>query len=269
MQRQPNNGTAVITGASSGIGALYAERLARRGYDLILVARNRKRLDPLAARLMSDTGVGVETMFADLNSASDLQRVEELLRSNSSIRMLVNNAGMGLYPPILHSDIDTMQSLIALNVTALVRLSYGAAMRFVERREVAIINISSVVALAPEMLNGAYSGSKAFVLAFSQSLRQELTDSGVRVQVVLPGATATEFWANAGKSIEQLPPEIVMSASDMVDAALAGFDLGEFVTIPALQRIEEWHAFESARVALHPNLSRAIPATRYSASNRA
>jgi len=269
MNRTTDKGTAVITGASSGIGALYAERLARRGYGLILVARNRERLDALAARIESETLAMVETVVADLNDAVDLRRVENLLRTGSSIRMLVNNAGMGLYAPTLESDIDVMEQMISLNVTALTRLGHAAAQSFVERGDGAIINIGSVVALMPEIINGVYSGTKAYVLAFSQALRQELKDKGVRVQVVLPGATATKFWSDAGKPLEELPREIIMSAEDLVDAALAGFDLGEFVTIPALPNVEDWQELEAARLVLQPNLSRSRPALRYTAGNRA
>jgi len=269
MNRQADKGTAVITGASSGIGALYADRLARRGYDLILVARNRERLDALAARLESETLAMVETVAADLNDPADLRGVERLLRTDSSICMLVNNAGMGLYAPTLESDIDVMERMISLNVTALTRLAQAAAQSFVERGDGTLINISSAVALMPEILNGVYSGTKAFVLAYSQSLRQELKDTGVRVQVVLPGATATGFWSVAGKPVEELPREIVMTAEDLVDAALAGLDLGEFVTIPALPDTEDWQEFEAARLVLQPNLSRARPARRYTSGSRA
>lgn len=269
MNREAEKGTALITGASSGIGALYADRLARRGYDLILVARNQARLDALASRLESTTLAMVETVAADLNDSADLRRIEGILRTDSSICMLVNNAGMGLYAPILDSDIDAMQRMIALNVTALTRLAHAAAESFVEREQGAIINMSSVVALAPELLNAVYGGTKAYVLAFSQALRHELADSGVRVQVVLPGAIATEFWENAGKPVEQLPTQIVMTAADLVDAALAGFDAGEFVTIPSLPDIEDWAELEAARLALRPNLSRSKPATRYNSAGAA
>ena len=108
-----------------------------------------------------------------------------------------------------------------------------------------------------------YGGTKAFVLAFSQSLRHELADKGVRVQVVLPGATATEFWSAAGTPLEHLPREMVMPAEEMVDAALAGLDAGEFATVPALPDVADWDAFEAARLALRPGLSRAVPASRY------
>ncbi|MCC8937783.1 SDR family oxidoreductase [Bradyrhizobium sp. Arg68] len=256
-------GTALITGASAGIGAIYADRLARRGHDLILVARNRRRLGSLARRLANETGRKVETVEADLTSAADLQRVQDILRSNAGISVLVNNAGVGASGPLLGSDIDKMDHMIRLNVTALTRLTYAAVPGFVARGNGTIINIASIVAIAPEVLNGVYGGTKAFVLAFSHSLRHELADKGVRVQAVLPGATATEFWDVAGTPVHQLPAQIVMTASDMVDAALAGLDLGETVTIPSLPDKAEWDRHEAARLAMTDKLSSAIPAPRY------
>ena len=269
MNRQADKGTALITGASSGIGALYAERLARRGYDLILVARNVQRLDALAACLQASTLAMVESVSADLSDTAGMRRVEEIVRTDSSISVLVNNAGMGLFAPSLQSDIDTQQKMIALNVTALTRLSHAAAQVFVQRNSGAIINIASVVALAPETLNGVYGATKAYVLAFSQALRQELMGTNVRLQVVLPGATATGFWEVAGKPVQELPPQIVMSAEDMVDAALAGFDLGEFATIPSLPDITDWENLEAARLALRPKLSVSRPASRYAVARPA
>jgi uncharacterized protein len=260
-----SKGTALVTGASSGIGAVYADRLARRGYDLILVARNRDRLATLATRLTADTGRTVEVLAADLNLDTDIRRVEEVLRTDSSITLLVNNAGVGATAPLLASDPAKMESMITLNVTALMRLAGVAARGFVARGVGAIINISSIVAVAPEMLNGVYGGSKAFVLAFSQSLHHELSDKGVRIQVVLPGATNTEFWDVAGLPIGNLPQTIVMNAHDLVDAALAGFDHGELVTIPSLPEVADWDAFERARQALGPNLSHSKPAKRFHA----
>jgi uncharacterized protein len=263
MATRNNPGTALITGASTGIGAIYADRLARRGYDLILVARNRERLDALARRITTETRRSVEVLAADLNDKADLARVEDKLRTDASITMLVNNAGVAVITPLAESDVDRMESMIDLNVTALMRLTAAIVPPFLARRAGDIINISSIVGVAPEVLNGVYGGTKAFVLAFSQSLFHELSDKGIRVQVVLPGATATDLWSIAGTPVEHLPQEIVMSADDLVDAALAGFDAGEFVTIPALPEIADWNAFESARRALGPNLSKAKPATRY------
>jgi short-subunit dehydrogenase len=266
MATPTNPGTAFITGASAGIGALYADRLARRGYDLVLVARNRERLDALARRITDETHRSVEVVAADLNDKADLARVEANLRADSSITMLVNNAGVGATAPLLSADVDKMDDLIGLNVTALMRLTYAAAPGFVARGGGAIINIASIVAVAPEMLNGVYGGAKAFVLAFSQSLKHELAAKGVRVQVVLPGATATEFWGIAGMPVEHLPAQIVMSGEDLVDAALAGFDLGEFVTLPSLPDVAEWNNFEAARQLLRPKLSLTKPAPRYGTS---
>jgi short-subunit dehydrogenase len=153
-----------------------------------------------------------------------------------------------------------------LNVDVLTRLSHAVAPGFVKRNAGTIINIASIVAVRPEILNGVYAGTKAFVLAFSQSLKHELAGKGVRVQVVLPGATGTGFWADAGLPVEHLPSEIVMPASEMVDAALAGLDQGEFVTIPSLPDAADWQAYEAARQNLAPNLSHRISATRYRAS---
>jgi short-subunit dehydrogenase len=256
-------GTALITGASTGIGATYADRLARRGYDLILVARNRERLDALARRITNETQRSVEVLAADLNDRADLERVENKLKSDASITMLVNNAGTAALTPLANSDVAQLQSMIELNVTALMRLTAAATPGFIARRSGAIINISSIVSVAPELLNGVYGGTKAFVLAFSQSLHHELSSQGIRVQVVLPGATATDLWSLAGTPVEHLPQEIVMSVDDLVDAALAGFDAGEFATVPALPDVADWNAFESARLALQPNLSRSKPAARY------
>lgn len=263
MSIRKHLGTALITGASTGIGATYADRLARRGYDLILVARNRERLDALARRITNETQRSVEVLAADLNDRADLARVENKLRSDASITMLVNNAGTAALTPLANSDVAQLQSMIELNVTALMRLTAAVTPALIARGAGAIINISSIVSVAPEMLNGVYGGTKAFVLAFSQSLRHELSSQGIRVQVVLPGATATDLWGNAGRPVEQLPQEIVMSVDDMVDAALAGFDAGEFATVPALPDAADWNALESARLALRPNLSRSKPAARY------
>ncbi len=258
-------GTAVITGASSGIGAIYAERLSRLGYDLMLVARNRERLNALAARLREETGRSVEVVVADLGARADLGRVEDLLRTDASITMLVNNAGVGATRPLLESNVDKLEDLLTLNVNVLMRLTYAVVPGFVARGHGTLVNIASIVAIAPEVLNGVYGGSKAFVLAFSQSLRKELKDTNVRVQVVLPGATATDFWEAAGTPLQNLPGAIVMKAEAMVDAALAGLHQEEFITIPSLPDITDLQAYEAARQKLLPHLSLSTPAARYTA----
>jgi short-subunit dehydrogenase len=256
-------GTAVVTGASGGIGEVYAHRLAEQGYDLVLIARSTEKLARVAVEIWSKTRRRVNVFPADLTEPSDLARVEKLLRTNSDIRLLVNNAGFGGAGTLLETDVDQMSKMITLNVTALTRLTYAIVPQFVFRGAGTIINIASIVAINPEVLNGVYGGTKAFVHAFSQSLRQELEGTGVRVQVVLPGATATDLWSVMGGSVDNLPPEIVMSPEDLVDAALAGLDRGEFVTIPSLQDGGLWDAYEEARRAMFGKLSTHAPAPRY------
>lgn len=260
---QSGKGTALVTGASSGIGAVYADRLARRGYDLILVARDVQRLNGLAERLTAQTGRHVETIGADLTVKADVRRIEERLRTDRGITMLVNNAGVGATAPLIDSDVDELEKMIDLNVTALTRLTAAVVPSLVERGNGIVINIASIVALSPEMLNGTYSGTKAYVLNLTQSLHHEVGGKGVQLQAVMPGATSTAFWDRAGLAVEHLPQQIVMTAEDMVDAALAGLDQGELVTIPSLPDVADWERFNSARQHLQPNLSHKVPAARY------
>ena len=257
-------GTALVTGASTGIGAVYADRLAKRGYDLILVARNLQRLQDQAAKL-SKLGVKVDLLQADLTSKADLAKVEKRLAEDSSITALVNNAGTAVAGNTLDGDIDKIEQMILLNVLAPTRLAKAAAVAFAGRKAGTIINIASVLALVPEMFNGVYSGTKAFVLNLTQSLQNELKPFGVTVQAVLPGATRTEIWDRAGASADSLPPEMLMEVDEMVDAAVKGLDLGEAVTIPSLPDMGQWTALQAARQALGPNLSRNRAADRYRA----
>ncbi|BBE70775.1 SDR family NAD(P)-dependent oxidoreductase [Oharaeibacter diazotrophicus] len=256
-------GTAVVTGASSGIGAVYADRLAARGHDLVLVARNAERLDAEAARLRERHGVAVRTLAADLATSAGQRLVEDLLRTDTTVTLLVNNAGLAAITPLVQSDVDAMEAIIAVNVTALTRLTYAAVPGFVARGTGTVVNIGSIVAIGPEILNGVYGGSKAYVLGFSQSLAKELAGTSVKVQVVLPGATATELWDKAGRPASELPAAMVMSAGDLVDAALVGLDRGEFATIPSLQDAADFEAYEAARQAMLPRLSNAKVAARY------
>jgi uncharacterized protein len=261
-------GTALITGASRGIGAIYADRLAKRGYDLILVARDEAALKALAGRLASETGRSVTPLRADLNTKADLAKVETTLRSDQAITMLVNNAGIGAITPLLNSEIEKMEEMVTLNITALTRLTYAAAPAFVARGAGTIINIASIVGISPETLNGVYGASKAFVITLSHSLQHELADKDIRIQAVLPGATATEFWEIAGNPWQKLPPSIVMPAEEMVDAALVGLDQGELVSIPSLHDGDEWTRFEAARRSLSQQFGNSMPALRYGRSNR-
>jgi short-subunit dehydrogenase len=262
MNNPSPKGAALITGASTGIGAIYADRLAKRGYDLILVARNAQRLNEVAERLRAETGLRVTTLQADLNDKADLAKVEAVLRYDSSITMLVNNAGVGSVASILQADVDKMEAMIDLNITALTRLTYAAAPAFVARGMGAIINISSAVAIAVENLNGVYSASKSYVLSFGHSLQKDLAEKGVRIQTVLPAATATEFWDVAGYA-PQKTSDTTMRAEDLVDAAMVGFDAGELVTIPALHETAAWTSWEQERRAMGQKFRNPKPAPHY------
>ena len=257
-------GTALVTGASAGIGAAYADRLATRGYDLILVARDQARLNGLAQQLTKKTGVQVDVLKADLTSRADLGEVDDRLRSDESITLLVNNAGIGGRNRGLDEDINYLESMVEVNVVAFHRLAIVAAQVFAKRGGGGIINIGSVVALLPERFaNASYNASKAFVLSLTQSLDPLLSQTGVKVQAVLPGLTRTEIFERCGRSLDDFAPEMIMETNDLVDAALAGFDQGELITIPSLPDPADWDAVTRARQALAPNISHNKPAARY------
>jgi short-subunit dehydrogenase len=258
-----SQGTALVTGASSGIGAVYAQRLAARGFDLLLVARDQERLETAASALRDAHGVQVEVLKADLTQKDDVLKLEQRLRSDSSISLLLNNAGIAADGLLANADLDQMERMIQLNITAVTRLASAAAASFAKAGRGTIINIASVVALFPERFNATYSASKAYVLSLTQSLNAELDGTGVKVQAVLPGVTRTEIWERSDIDASQIPEDMVMEAGEMVDAALAGLDQGELVTIPSLPDAGDWDAFVAARLVMAPNLSKSKAAARY------
>jgi short-subunit dehydrogenase len=251
----------LVTGSSTGIGAVYADRFARRGHDLVLVARNSARMNTLAERLRSETGVSVDVVSADLTSPQDLAGIEQRLREDARIGVLINNAGTAIPGGFLKQNGDDISKLIALNVTAVTRLANAAAPRLAEAGEGAIINLASVVGLAPEMGATVYGATKAFVLFMSQALSIELAPKGVYVQAVLPAATRTEIWDRTGVDINALRG--VMDVDKLVDAALVGFDRRELVTIPPLPDASQWTTLDTARQAMLPNFAQTEPAERY------
>lgn len=256
--------SVLITGASSGIGATYAERFARRGHDLVLVARDQARLEALAARLRQETGVAVELLPADLTQQEDLARVETRLRNDARIGILINNAGIAQSGGFLDQSADSIDRLVALNTTALTRLAAAAAPRLAQAGEGAIVNIGSVVGLSPEFGMTLYGATKAFALFLSQGLSLELSPKGVYVQAVLPAATRTEIWERAGIDIDTLPE--VMDVGELVDAALIGFDRRETVTIPPLHVAARWDTLEGSRQALLGDIRQGQAAERYRAA---
>lgn len=257
-----SNNIAIVTGASSGIGSVYADRLARRGHDLILVARRGDRLQKLATKLEQAYGIKAEAFVADLENEADLARLESVLAGNPAIRVLVNNAGIARLSQVTETPVNESLSQIALNITALTRLTHAVLPAFKERNEGAIINIASVLAVHTLPVSSVYSGTKAFVFNFSRGLQQELTGTGVRVQVVLPAATATDLWDISGVPLAALPQETVMSAENLVDAALAGFDQGELVTWPSMADAGLWERYDTARSDLFATTQTGKPAPR-------
>ncbi|AZD60563.1 Putative short-chain dehydrogenase [Pseudomonas chlororaphis subsp. aurantiaca] len=253
--------TVLITGASTGIGAVYAERFAQRGHDLVLVARDQARLDALAARLRSEHDIAIDVIPADLTQLGDLTTVEARLRDDTRIGILVNNAGAALSGNFIDQSTDSVAQLVALNTTALVRLASAISPRLAKAGEGAIINIGSVVGLAPEFGMSVYGATKAFVLFLSQGLSLELSPLGVYVQAVLPAATRTEIWDRSGVDINTLTE--IMEVGDLVDAALVGFDRREPVTIPPLHEAERWDDLQTARQGLLQQIRQSAVAQRY------
>ena len=257
--------SVLITGASSGIGATYADRLARRGHDLVLVARDGARMEALAGRLRQDTGVAIDILPADLTDRTDLAKVEARLRDDDKIGILINNAGAALGGEFDQQSLDDIERLVALNTTAVIRLANVAANRFAKASAGSIINISSVVGLVPEFGQTVYGATKAFVTFLSQGMNHELAPKGVYVQAVLPSATATEIWERAGADTSTMPT--MMTVDELVDAALVGFDRRETITIPPLPDAAQWDNYQAARQAMLPGFGNVRAAERYRTSN--
>lgn len=260
---------AVVTGASSGIGVAYAERMAERGYSLILVARRRNRLEEIAGKIQAKTKCAIEIVTADLGDATDLSRVEALLTKREDIDILINNAGLGALGPASKVPAAALENLIKINVLALTRLTHAALPGFLGRNSGTIINIASIIALMPTPSGAGYSGTKGYVLNFTRSLQMELAKTGVTVQAVLPGPVRTEFFEASGLTEAPFPDELFMSAEELVDTALTALDQGELVCFPSLENISAWTTYEDARIALSRALTQSgRPATRYSETAR-
>ena len=226
-------GRALVTGASSGIGRAMARRLGRAGVDLVVVARDRGRLDALAAELMSpgvtgeEAGVDVEVMVADLADPADLATVEQRLADRARpVDLAVNNAGFGTYGDFANLDVDGETREIAVNVTALVRLTHAALRAMLGRGHGAVLNVSSVAGLQATPGNATYGATKAFVASFGEAVVGELAGTGVTLTTVLPGFTRTEFQARAGIAGRRIPGPAWQSAdavaTQALDAAAAG-----------------------------------------------
>jgi short-subunit dehydrogenase len=263
-QGKSDKGTAVVTGASAGIGKLFADRLARRGYDLILVARRADRLDAVAKDLQTQYGVSVRTLVADLGDADELETVAQSVSTDQDITMLVNNAGTSTLGSVAEAKKADLEAMINVNIMALTRLTIAVLPTFKKRNNGTIINIGSVLGFQSLPISSIYSGTKGYVLNFTRGLQDELADTKIVVQLVAPAAIATDIWDISGVPLSNLDPATVMTAEHVVDAALSGLDLREKITLPSVDDLQLLANYDSARMTLLKASQTSKPANRYS-----
>lgn len=257
-------GTALVTGASSGIGKVYAERLAARGYDIVLIARRAERLDEISKHLTQTYQINATALVADLSTREGVGAVADVLKTDPSITLLVNNAGFSALKPLTQTEDRVVSDMIGLNIEALTLLSKAALTAFKSRNTGSIVNIGSAAGFSPYPDIPVYGATKAYVFLFTQSLQNEVAGTNVKIQLVLPGAVVSEGWDVAGGgSLEALPAEIVMSTEDCVDAALTGLDIGETITAPSLYDAALLSDYVAQSGQLLQSSFAAEPAARY------
>ncbi len=232
-KKKSNRQRALVTGASAGIGAAFAEKLAQAGYDLVIVARDRQRLEKLADKLQQADRVSVEVLPADLTDPTELHIVERVIADNA-LDLLVNNAGFGTYGKFAELDPDREESEVRLNVIALQRLTRAALPGMIERGRGFIINVSSMAGFQPGPYNVTYGATKAFVNSFTEGLYEELRGTGVHVQALCPGFTRTEFQERAGIDMERVPSLAWMEADEVVAASLAALEDRDIICVPGI-----------------------------------
>lgn len=229
----PRKQTALITGATAGIGREFANQLAAADYDLVLVARNHERLETTQAALHRTYGVNVATLGADLTDRAQLDTVAERLRATAEpVDLLINNAGFGLKERFIHNDIAIEQAQLDVLVTAVMRLSHAALTTMVARGSGGIINVSSVAGFLPR---GTYSAAKAYVTSLSQWAHQEHAADGVKVMALCPGFVRTEFHQRMGVGRDSAPEFMWLKAPEVVQIALKDWRKGKAVCIPGYQ----------------------------------
>lgn len=228
--------TALVTGATAGIGREFARQLAARGHDLVLVARDEERLATVADGLRDAHGVGVETIRADLSDRADMRRTAARLADpGRPVDVLVNNAGFGINHRFVGGDLDAELRQLDVLCTAVLVLSHAAASAMRARGRGLVVTVSSVAAFTSE---ATYSAAKAWATTFTEALAHELRGTGVLVTAVHPGFTRTEFHARAGMDMSRIPSPLWLSSEQVVDAALRGARAGRTVVVPgALYRV--------------------------------
>jgi uncharacterized protein len=266
MPESQSRPLAFITGASSGIGAAYAEQLALAGYDLILVARRRERLEALAEKLRT-IGAEAEALPADLTDHDDLHELELRVADDKRLALLVNNAGFGGYRRFVEVEPRVIDDLISIHVRTIARLTRAALPGMVRRGTGAIVNVASTLALSgalppdPLPYRAVYAGAKAFILAFTEALSGELADSAVQVQACVPGLVDTEYQALVGRDPSKMPP--MMRPEDVVAASLAALADREVVCLPGLEDAALFKRLADARREAMVSAGKPTLAERY------
>jgi len=262
---------ALVTGASSGLGAAFAERLARDGYDLMIVARRGDRLEALAESLRASHQGNVEVITADLSRPAEIVQVEQRIAEADRLELLVNNAGFGGYMPFVELDPDRATELINLKVLAVTRLTRAALPGMIARRRGSVINVSSRLAFSAPLgstqlpKRATYAGANAYINTFSQLLQSELEGTGVQVQALCPGVVETEFHERVGIDPNRYPAAIVMKPEEVVQASLAGLKLGEVICVPALEDIDLLTQVQESQKRFFEQSRTGNLATRYKA----
>jgi short-subunit dehydrogenase len=228
-------GRALITGATGGIGEVFAKQLAERGYSLVLVARTRSRLEQLAGEIRQAHGVDVDVLDGDLSCAEGLGRVEERVASDSDLTLLVNCAGFAPWGRFCELDFQREEQTIRLNVVATMRLTRAALTGMLERGHGGIINVSSLACFIPLPFCSTYGGTKAYITNFTEALHEELRGSGVTVQALCPGFTRTGLFEREGADVEKIPALAWVSAETVVGSSLAALKRKRAICIPGLR----------------------------------
>jgi uncharacterized protein len=237
MNAENQSRTALVTGASSGIGAVFARKLAANGHNLVLVGRRRERLDALSAEIRQQMTVSVDVLIADLAEEKGIQQVERCIEDLGQLDLLINNAGFGSTGNFALSDLERQLDMIQVHVLAPVRFTRAALPGMIACRHGDIINVASLAAFIPSMGNVTYSSTKNYLVTFSEVLALELKGTGVRVQALCPGFTVTEFHDRPElKEFDRsrIPKMLWCSAEDVVNESLKGLEAGRVVVVPGL-----------------------------------
>jgi short-subunit dehydrogenase len=255
--RKHNPETALITGASSGIGEAFARKLASLEYDLVLVARRKEKLDAIAGDLEVKHPITVEVLPGDLSKDGDISRIERRIEALDTLTMLINNAGFGTRGAFADVDLEKSLAMIQVHVTASTRLAYATLPGMIARRRGTLINVASPSAFVPLANNSVYSATKSYLISFSECLQLEVADAGIKVQALCPGFTYTGFHDTdefKGMDRSKLPNLMWMSAEETVERSLDALDNGKVVFVPGFVNRLMYVSFRRLTTSLAPRV---------------